>query len=75
MALAGATDSITGAVDATSIREALRTAQNVEMPAGGGITFTCNGTAFPMMPSICSSQMLIGEINDQGIPENLTVTG
>ena len=75
MALAGATADIAGEVDAASIREALRTAENVEMPAGGGITFTCNSTAFPMMPSICSSQMLIGAINGQGIPENLTVTG
>ena len=75
MALTAATDGITGDVNAASIRDALRTAQNVEMPAGGGITFTCDGSAFPMMPSICSNQMLIGEINDQGIPENLTVTG
>ncbi|WP_068166017.1 ABC transporter substrate-binding protein [Rhodococcus phenolicus] len=75
MALAAATTGISGEVDAASIQQALRTAANVEMPAGGGITFTCNGTAFSMMPSICSSQMLIGEINDQGIPENLTVTG
>ncbi|MBH0120118.1 ABC transporter substrate-binding protein [Rhodococcus sp. CX] len=75
MALAGAASSISGEVNAASIQEALRTAANVEMPAGGGITFTCNGTAFPMMPSICSGQMLIGEINDQGIPVNLTVTG
>lgn len=75
MALAGAASGISGEVNAASIQEALRTAANVEMPAGGGITFTCNGTAFPMMPSICSGQMLIGEINNQGIPANLTVTG
>jgi branched-chain amino acid transport system substrate-binding protein len=75
MALVGAAAGMTGGVDAASIGAALRAAQNVEMPAGGGITFTCDGTAFPMMPSICSRQMLIGEINDEGIPENLTVTG
>ncbi|WP_374112276.1 ABC transporter substrate-binding protein [Rhodococcus sp. CH91] len=75
MALAGATEGITGEVNAASIREALRASENVEMPAGGGIAFTCNGTAFPAMPSICSSQMLIGEINEQGIPVDLTVTG
>ena len=75
MALAGATEGIPGEVNAASIREALRASENVEMPAGGGIAFTCNGTAFPAMPSICSSQMLIGEINEQGIPVDLTVTG
>ncbi|MGW5075101.1 ABC transporter substrate-binding protein [Rhodococcus sp. NPDC004095] len=75
MALAAATSGISGDVNSASIRDALRSATNVEMPAGGGITFSCNGTAFPMMPSICSRQMLIGEINEQGIPVDLTVTG
>ncbi|WP_280438150.1 ABC transporter substrate-binding protein [Nocardia carnea] len=75
MALASATDSIQDEVTPASIKEALRTAKAVEMPAGGGITFTCDGTAVPQMPSICSHQMLIGEINDQGVPVDLKVTG
>ncbi|WP_067856227.1 ABC transporter substrate-binding protein [Nocardia shimofusensis] len=75
MALALATDGIQGEVNAASIREALRTSKGVEMPAGGGVTFSCDGTAVPMMPSICSRQMLIGEIDDQGVPVNLKVTG
>lgn len=75
MALAAATDNIQGDVTPASVKEALRTAKAVEMPAGGGITFTCDGTAVPQMPSICSRQMLIGEIDDQGVPVNLKVTG
>lgn len=75
MALAAATGDIQGDVTPASIKEALRTAKAVEMPAGGGITFTCDGTAVPQMPSICSRQMLIGEVNDQGVPVNLKVTG
>ncbi|MEV0366833.1 ABC transporter substrate-binding protein [Nocardia fusca] len=75
MALASATDNIQGEVAPASIKDALRTAKSVEMPAGGGITFTCDGTAVAQMPSICSRQMLIGEINDQGVPVNLKVTG
>lgn len=75
MALAAATGNIQGDVTPASIKEALRTAKAVEMPAGGGITFTCDGTAVPQMPSICSRQMLIGEINDQGVPVNTKVTG
>ncbi|MEU1525492.1 ABC transporter substrate-binding protein [Nocardia rhamnosiphila] len=75
MALAQATAGIQGDVNAASIKDALRTARNVEMPAGGGITFSCDGTAMPQMASICSRQMLYGEINDQGVPVNLTVTG
>ncbi|MFI9531785.1 ABC transporter substrate-binding protein [Nocardia fusca] len=75
MALAAATGNLQGDVTPASIKEALRTAKAVEMPAGGGITFTCDGTAVPQMPSICSRQMLIGEINDQGVPVNPKVTG
>ncbi|ABH00033.1 conserved hypothetical protein (plasmid) [Rhodococcus jostii RHA1] len=75
MATVQAGSGITGDVNAASIKQALKTAVNVEMPAGGGITFSCDGTAFPQMPSICSRQMLIGEISDQGIPQNLKVTG
>ncbi|MGV9661887.1 ABC transporter substrate-binding protein [Nocardia niigatensis] len=75
MALVGATKNLQGQVDAAGIKQALKTAQNVEMPAGGGVTFTCNGTAVPQMPSICSRQMLIGQINDKGVPVNLEVTG
>ncbi|MGA4792015.1 ABC transporter substrate-binding protein [Nocardia sp. AB354] len=75
MALVGATKNLQGQADAAGIKQALKTAQNVEMPAGGGITFTCNGTAVPQMPSICSHQMLIGKINDKGVPVDLEVTG
>ncbi|MGW5381197.1 ABC transporter substrate-binding protein [Nocardia sp. NPDC003963] len=75
MALAAAAGDIQGDITPASLAEALRTATAVEMPAGGGITFTCDGTAVPQMASICSRQMLIGEINDQGVPVNLKVTG
>jgi len=75
MALALAADGIQGEVTSASIREALRTAKGIEMPAGGGVTFTCDGTAVPQMASICARQMLIGEIDDQGVPVNLKVTG
>ncbi|MGY5309318.1 ABC transporter substrate-binding protein [Nocardia gipuzkoensis] len=75
MAVAQAIGGIQGEVNAASIKEALRSAKSVEMPAGGGVTFACDGTAVPMMPSICSRQMLIGELNDQGVPVNLAVTG
>ncbi|AXK89229.1 ABC transporter substrate-binding protein [Nocardia farcinica] len=75
MAFQQAVDGIQGEVNAASIKQALRSATGVEMPAGGGVTFSCDGTAVPQMPSICSRQMLIGELNDQGVPVNLQVTG
>ncbi|GAB91421.1 hypothetical protein GORHZ_131_00080 [Gordonia rhizosphera NBRC 16068] len=69
-----ATNNIQGEVNAASIKEALKTSKNVEMPAGGGITFSCDGTAFPQLQSICSRQMLVGPVKD-GIPTDLQVTG
>ncbi|MET7774009.1 ABC transporter substrate-binding protein [Nocardia sp. NPDC005366] len=75
MALVRASSGIQGDVTSASIKQSLKTTKNVEMPAGGGITFSCDGSAAPQMASICSSQMLIGEINDQGVPVNLQVTG
>ena len=70
-----AADGIQGEVNAASIAEALKLSKNVEMPAGGGITFTCNGTAFPQMPTLCASQTLYGTINDQGVPVDLKAAG
>lgn len=75
MALTRATQNVKDDVTPAAVKEALKTSTNVEMPAGGGITFSCNGTAFPMMPSICSRQMLIGQLNDQAVPVDLKVTG
>ncbi|WP_168707254.1 ABC transporter substrate-binding protein [Gordonia paraffinivorans] len=75
LGLVRAADNIQGEVNAASIAEALKTSKDVEMPAGGGITFTCNGTAFPQMPSLCSSQMLYGPLNDDGVPVDLKLAG
>ena len=52
-----------------------KASKNVEMPAGGGVTFTCNGSAFPQMPTLCASQTLYGTINDQGVPVDLKAAG
>ncbi|MBT2272013.1 ABC transporter substrate-binding protein [Rhodococcus qingshengii] len=75
MAVVAATDGIQGEVSAASIKDALKASRDVPMPAGGGVTFTCDGSAFPQMPTICSGQTLLGTLNDQGIPVDLKVTG
>ena len=49
-AVAGSKGSPTPA----SITAAIKAARNVPLPAGGGISFTCNGKALPSLPSICS---------------------
>jgi branched-chain amino acid transport system substrate-binding protein len=35
-------------------------AKNVVLPLGGGVTFTCDGTAMPILKSVCSSTAAIG---------------
>ncbi|WP_245819531.1 ABC transporter substrate-binding protein [Rhodococcoides yunnanense] len=69
-----AANGIQGEVNAASIADALRSSKNVELPAGGGISFSCDGSSFPMMPSICTKQSLFGVIED-GVPSNLQLTG
>ena len=66
---------VQGDVTPASLGAAIKSAKDVEMPAGGGITVTCNGKAFPQMPALCSSQMLYGTVNDEGVPVDLKLAG
>lgn len=75
MAFVNATAGITGEVDGPKVKEAMQTSDKVAMPIGGGITFTCNGQSYPEMPSICSTQMLYGVIDNEGIPSDLQLAG
>ena len=63
MNLAGALRTIPAgtAVDATATANALRTAKAVPLFLGGGATYTCDGTAFAGLKSLCSVQSHIVE--------------
>ncbi|PYE12196.1 amino acid/amide ABC transporter substrate-binding protein (HAAT family) [Williamsia limnetica] len=67
--------NLTGDVTPAAVTEALRTAKNIPLPLGTGLTFTCDGTAIPQLKSICSKSLLIGEVDSQGRPQNLTPVG
>ena len=54
----GSTDPVTAA----GIKMQTETAKNVVVPLSGGLTFTCNGTAIPLLKSVCSSSAAIGII-------------
>jgi branched-chain amino acid transport system substrate-binding protein len=54
----GSTDPVTAA----GIKEQAESAKDVEIPLSGGLTFTCNGTAIPLLKSVCSSAAAIGVI-------------
>ncbi len=55
LGLVRATTSLTGDPTPASIMTAVKAAANVPLPAGAGLTFTCNGTMFPGLPSNCSA--------------------
>jgi branched-chain amino acid transport system substrate-binding protein len=58
LGLIRATAGLKGTPTPASITAAVRAAQNVPLPAGAGLTFTCNGKALPTLPSVCS----LGEV-------------
>ena len=69
LGLVRATAGLTGEVTPATIGEAIRTATDVVLPAGDGITFTCNGQAVPGLKSLCSSTLIVltmkdGELTD-----------
>ena len=47
-------------VTAAGILARIETAKNVAIPLFGGATFTCDGTAIPLLKSVCSSTSAIG---------------
>ncbi|HKY16685.1 MAG TPA: ABC transporter substrate-binding protein [Microthrixaceae bacterium] len=63
-ALAGST----AAVDAASITTALGSMpQPIDLPLGGGITFQCGAKPIPFAPSICSTDVLAGTLDADGV--------
>ncbi|WP_068272207.1 ABC transporter substrate-binding protein [Aldersonia kunmingensis] len=75
LGLVRAANGIQGDVTPAAITEALRSTKDVALPAGGGITFTCDGTSFPQLKSICSRTLLVGEVNADGVPVDLAPIG
>ena len=62
LALAAIMKGSTQPVTAAGVKTQTETAKNVEIPLSGGLTFTCNGTAIPLLKSVCSSSAAIGVI-------------
>ena len=62
LTLAAIMKGSTQPVTAAGIKTQTETAKNVVIPLSGGLTFTCNGTAIPLLKSVCSSSAAIGVI-------------
>ncbi len=62
LALANIMKGSTQPATAAGIKAQIAAAKNVTIPLSGGLTFTCNGTAIPLLKSVCSSTAAIGTI-------------
>jgi branched-chain amino acid transport system substrate-binding protein len=51
---------------AANLLAAMKTAKAVPLPLGGGNTFTCDGSAVPSLPAICSAQELLLQPDGKG---------
>jgi branched-chain amino acid transport system substrate-binding protein len=68
-------EKLTGDISPATVTGALKAAKDVPLPIGSGLTFTCNGTAIPQLSSICSKTLLVGAVDSEGRPSNLTSVG
>jgi branched-chain amino acid transport system substrate-binding protein len=62
LTLAAIMKGSTQPVTAAGIKATIATDKNVTIPLSGGLTFTCNGTAIPLLKDVCSSSAAIGVI-------------
>jgi branched-chain amino acid transport system substrate-binding protein len=71
--LAAALDGIEGEITPATVNDAIKTMPETELPAGGGVTFQCGGSAFPDQPAVCTNQWLRSELDADGEPTDYTV--
>ncbi|MEV8544097.1 ABC transporter substrate-binding protein [Streptomyces sp. NPDC051572] len=64
LGLVRALHGLTGTVSSKTITAALRSAKDVVLPAGHGITFSCDSKAVPGLPSACSAPEVTGTVSD-----------
>jgi len=59
-------DGVTGPITAAVATDQAKTAVDTPMWLSGGLTFTCDGTAIPLLPNLCSAQFQIGTVDAAG---------
>lgn len=64
LGLIRAAQGLQGEPTAAAVTAAIKSAKDVPMPAADGITFSCDGTALPMLPAVCSNQVLRATVQD-----------
>lgn len=69
MDLSLAMNGLTGDPTPAAITQQVKTAKG-KIFLGGGITFDCSSKPIPILPNICSAQLLVGKINSSGVLQN-----
>jgi branched-chain amino acid transport system substrate-binding protein len=69
--LVRAMDGLTGDVTKETVLAQMKAAKDVPLFLGGGQTFTCDGTAVPIMPNVCSAGFQMGTLTADGQIEDL----
>lgn len=64
LGLVYATKGLTGTVTPTSVDTTIKSATDVPLPAGDGLTFTCNGKAIPGLASTCGAGGLVETVQN-----------
>jgi branched-chain amino acid transport system substrate-binding protein len=70
-ALVNVMNGYTGPVTAATIKTRLQTVKRVSLPLSGGLTFTCDGTAVPILKSVCSVATKLGTLTATGQVRNV----
>jgi branched-chain amino acid transport system substrate-binding protein len=71
--LAAAVEGIEGEITAETVNAAIQSMPETDLPAGGGVTFQCGGTAYPDQPAVCTNQWLRSVLDAEGEPTDYTV--
>jgi branched-chain amino acid transport system substrate-binding protein len=71
--LAAGLETIEGEIDPETVAATIKAMPETELPAGGGVTFRCGGSAVPDQPAVCTNQWLRGELDASGEVASYTV--
>ena len=69
--LVRAMEGLTGDVTAATVLAKMNGAADVPLFLGDGQTYTCDGSAIPMLPRVCSAAFQVGTLNAKGDTEDL----
>jgi branched-chain amino acid transport system substrate-binding protein len=57
---------VTGDITPESVTAAIKSMPESDLPAGGGMTFQCGGSASPVLPPVCTNQFLQATLSAGG---------